>query len=735
MGSTQSKEKYLKFTIYIVVFVLINIAGITLFARFDMTESKMYSISNISQDVVGTLQDPLTIKVFFTKNLPAPHNNTERYLKDLLEEYAIKANKYFNYSFYDVSAQEDAGSESANSNRELANSYGIRPVQIRVIEEDEIKFKNAFMGLVMIHGDIIEKIPTITSTSGLEYKITMAIRKMNDKISALQNLKDDINISLIMSSSLSEVAEPLMGIKNIHLLPGEIEKTIQEQNDNTYGKLKYSYIDPSKDSAAEEMIKRHSIVTMNWPAVPERNISEGSATIGMVMQYGEKEIFVSLLDIIKIPIIGTQYQLINFEDLTEIINENVETLIDINQRIGYLASGGTLSTIDMSRMNPQAPPNPDTIANFNSLVSANYSVKQVDLKETNIPDNLECLVIARPTEPLSDFELFQIDQALMNGTNLAIFMDQFREVQQQNQAFGFSPGPQLAPFDTGLEKLLNHYGITIKKSIVMDKNSYKQEMPEQYGGGEKQLYFVPTILNRYINKDLAFMKYIKGLITLKASPVTFDQDKLKDKAVTATTLFSSSEQSWEESQNISLNPMFLKEPPSDAEMASQKLAVLLEGEFESYFSGKPVPEKEVPETSEKADENLTAEEGPAPEPEMTKVEGSSRFLSKGKQAKIFVTGTADLLRDNLLDANGASSNSVFVMNVLDALNGNEDIGVMRSKTQVFNPLDEISSISRRVVKIVNIAILPGLVIIFGLIVWAGRKSRQKTLKNTFSKKE
>jgi len=160
MGSTQSKEKYLKFTIYIVVFVLINIAGITLFARFDMTESKMYSISNISQDVVGTLQDPLTIKVFFTKNLPAPHNNTERYLKDLLEEYAIKANKYFNYSFYDVSAQEDAGSESANSNRELANSYGIRPVQIRVIEEDEIKFKNAFMGLVMIHGDIIEKIPT-----------------------------------------------------------------------------------------------------------------------------------------------------------------------------------------------------------------------------------------------------------------------------------------------------------------------------------------------------------------------------------------------------------------------------------------------------------------------------------------------------------------------------------------------------------------------------------------------
>ena len=82
-------EKYIRFIVYIVAVVLVNLAGMTLFFRVDLTEDNIYSISKASQRVVATLSEPLTINVFFTKNLPAPHNNTEQYLRDLLEEYAI----------------------------------------------------------------------------------------------------------------------------------------------------------------------------------------------------------------------------------------------------------------------------------------------------------------------------------------------------------------------------------------------------------------------------------------------------------------------------------------------------------------------------------------------------------------------------------------------------------------------------------------------------------------------
>ena len=86
MVDKKRSGRYLKFFIYLIVVVLLNVAGITLFFRIDLTANKIYSISRASQKVVETLSEPLTIQVFFTRDLPAPYNNTERYLQDLLQE-------------------------------------------------------------------------------------------------------------------------------------------------------------------------------------------------------------------------------------------------------------------------------------------------------------------------------------------------------------------------------------------------------------------------------------------------------------------------------------------------------------------------------------------------------------------------------------------------------------------------------------------------------------------------
>ena len=178
MAIKKKSGKYLKFIIYLVIIVLVNVAGITLFLRMDLTKNKMYSISTASKKVVATLSEPLTINVFFTKDLPSPYNNTERYLHDLLAEYAIHANKFFNYRFFDVSPEEGEITDETKENQQLAGNYGIHPIQIQAIEKDEVKFQKAYMGLVLIHGDLIEKIPTITTTEGLEYKLTTAIQKV-----------------------------------------------------------------------------------------------------------------------------------------------------------------------------------------------------------------------------------------------------------------------------------------------------------------------------------------------------------------------------------------------------------------------------------------------------------------------------------------------------------------------------------------------------------------------------
>jgi ABC-type uncharacterized transport system involved in gliding motility auxiliary subunit len=257
MPGKKRSEKYIKFLIYLIIVVLVNVAGITLFFRMDLTANRMYSISNVSKKVVSTLSEPLTIKVFFTKNLPAPHNNTERYMHDMLEEYAIYANNHFNYHFYDVSAEEGELSEKSQENQKLANDYGIHPIQIQAIEKDEVKFQRAYMGMIIIHGDLIERIPTITTTDGLEYKLTTTIQKLNNKISALLGLQDKMQIKLYLSSSLYQMA-PYIGLKRLSQIPDELEKIVGELNPKNYNKLQFEYFDLSADEEREAAINKYN---------------------------------------------------------------------------------------------------------------------------------------------------------------------------------------------------------------------------------------------------------------------------------------------------------------------------------------------------------------------------------------------------------------------------------------------------------------------------------------------
>jgi ABC-type uncharacterized transport system involved in gliding motility auxiliary subunit len=683
--------------------------------------------------VVSTLSEPLTINVFFTRNLPAPHNNTERYLHDLLEEYSIYANQHFNYRFYDVSPEEGDISEEAGENQKLAKNYGIHPVQIQLIEKDEVKFQRAYMGLVMIHGDMIERIPTIMSTDGLEYQLTTTIQKLNNKISALLSLPEKIRVKLFFSSSL-EIVAPFMQLKNLPELPGKVESIVRKLNRKNYGKLEFEHLDLTVDKDLESVMKKYNIMTLKWPALSDGQIQPGKGGIGLVMEYGDKSTTIQLIRVLRLPLIGTRYELTDLNEMEEIINDNVESLIDINEDLGYLADHGTLEISGGMPMSPLGQQNQDSISNFRTLISQNYTIRNVNLNDGAIPDSFNSLIIARPTEAFTDYELFQIDQFLMRGKNLALFLDAFNEIMPAgHQRQGFGHEHRFVPLETGLEKLLDHYGIRIKKSYVLDENSYKQRMPARYGGGERAIYFAPLIKNRFINHKLGFLKNIKGLITLKVSPLELDQERVKENDLKVHKLFSSSEKSWEMRGKINLNPMFIRPPKGDDKQQSLPLAYILEGEFPSYFAGKQIPVKKPPKDKEakEVDQKEPAEN--KTDIDLSKIKGEGEFLSKGKPGKIFLIASSELLKDNLLDEEGRNPNAAFVMNVLDTLNNRESIAVMRSKEQRFNPLNDTEAATRTFIKSFNIGGLPALVVLFGLLVWFRRHGRMKRIQMIFMK--
>ena len=731
MSSGKRSGQYFKFIIYLAVVVLINVAGITLFFRADLTANKIYSISAASKKVVATLSEPLTIKVFFTRDLPPPYNNLERYLHDLFEEYAIYGNQFFNYRFYNVSAEEGELSNQAQENQEIANNYGIQPIQIQVVDKDEVKFQKAYMGLAIIHGDLIEQVPAITSTEGLEYQLTTAIQKMNNKISALLGLPGKIKIKLFLSSALESVA-PHMGVRNLATVPAEIENIVKKLNQKNYNKLEFEFLNPTPDQNLAALSEEHNIMMLSWPALAKGNVPAGKGIIGLVMEYEDRVLALPLMQVLRLPLIGTQYKLATTAELEENINNNVERLIDINQNIGYLSDHGTLSLSGTPPGAPGQPPAEEPAANFRSLISQNYSLKNIALRDQDIPEGLNCLIIARPMEKFSDYELFQIDQFLMQGKSLALVLDRFTEMRPPGQqGMNLGQPPVFVPLDTGLEKLLSHYGIRIQQSFVMDENCYRQEMPAQFGGGERAIYFAPLIKDRFINNDLDFMKNIKRLVALKISPLELDTERISQNSLKSHQLFASSEKSWQMRDRINLNPMFIKPPKSSEEMQSYPLAYVLEGQFPSYFAGKPLPVKEIKEENDAEKKPEADASESKTDIDLSKIERRGTFLAQGRPGKVFVMASADMLRDNVLDAGGRGPNATFILNTIDYLNGREDIAVMRAKVQRFNPVEETQAATKTFVKAVNIAGLPVLVVIFGLGVWFRRHARKKQIQMMF----
>lgn len=55
------------FVLFIIVLVLLNLVSLNFFARIDITSSKSYSLSQESKQLVKTLEQPLSVKVFFTE--------------------------------------------------------------------------------------------------------------------------------------------------------------------------------------------------------------------------------------------------------------------------------------------------------------------------------------------------------------------------------------------------------------------------------------------------------------------------------------------------------------------------------------------------------------------------------------------------------------------------------------------------------------------------------------------
>jgi gliding-associated putative ABC transporter substrate-binding component GldG len=140
------------------------------FARADLSEGRIYTLSDYSRQVVRELEEPMTVKVYFSEDVGPQYNQNRTYIKDMLEDY--RAYSKGNLQFEMVNPRDTETFD------EEARKAGIQPVQAQVVENDQISVRLVYMGMRFLVGDRGESLPFLGDVSGLEYTITSTIRRL-----------------------------------------------------------------------------------------------------------------------------------------------------------------------------------------------------------------------------------------------------------------------------------------------------------------------------------------------------------------------------------------------------------------------------------------------------------------------------------------------------------------------------------------------------------------------------
>lgn len=656
------------FILFVIFLVLLNIAGHKAFLRFDLTAPKSYSLSKASKSLVKNLDSPLSVRVFFSDNLPSTYSSVSQYVKDILVEYKGAANKNFSVSYMDMSKPE---------NEELAHNLGIQQVQIQEIKNNEVGLKNVYMGIAVTYGDSIEIMNPVQTSDGFEFNLTTKMSKMVSVADTLAGLakNEKISLTLYLSDELKQ-----LGISGAEEADKIIRSAFDNVNKQNLDRLEYKTVSPSAEDV-EALSAKYGIQTV---AYKDRGVAK-KAALGLVLEHGEKSYALPLE--VQRSFFG--YAIGGLEDVETTLTEGLHSLLSSTKAIGYIIGHGEVDHTSE-----------DGAVNFEALISGLYELKDIDLNSDNIPAGMNSIIINGPKMDFTEEELYKIDQFLLRGGNVMLFIDGVVD-DGRNQSYGIG---NFVANDVNIERLLTKYGIARGKNMIMDKNCLK-DMNPQYG--ELTYYWVPTIHKKQLAKKCVITNNL-GYVYLLQSGSLDPAVAKENKNIKVTELAKSSPEAWIQESGITLHPLYITPPADAASFAQYDLALLLEGKFDSAFD-------EAPAAS--ADESLVT---------------SSFVKSSVMPGKLFVASSSAITTRQVIDENGKSPVSMFLMNVVDYLNGNEDLCTMRTKSLSVNNLTIKSTVAANFWKFFNSFGIAIFVVIAGLIVWRLRNARRHAINKKYN---
>ena len=495
-------------------------------------------------------------------------------------------------------------------------------------------------------------------TEDKRYTISKATKNV------LDTLDDIVTITAYFSMNPAEVAQIRRDVRDV----------LDEYN--AFSKrLQIDYVNPADfDDGQKQELRFKGIPEVQINVVKKDKAEIANVYMGISIGYSGKE---EIMPVVR--------STANLEyDLTSTI---LKVTTKEAKTVGFLSGHGEF---DINHQNHQ-----QFRALLDKSAQGQYNLTSVSLQDGKaVDDSVATLVVAGAQQPLTERDKYEIDQFIMRGGRAIFLVD---SIQMQPNTL------QASPLSTGLNDLLEHYGVKLGNNLLLDAIYHDTARFQQ--GFMTVIQPYPYFI-KIIKPNFSTEHSITNQLEALTLPWTSSLAVMPKEGITATPLAKTSEagRSIQGYYNLMPNAPI----PPNAESQIYTVAAALEGKFKSFYAGKEIPAVPTQDAAGSGlDTSLTTAEGETPTP-VADTEGRIT-KTESEQTQIVVVGTAQFLTQLRRDGIDFFLNTVDWLTLGDALIG------IRSHTITDRPLREVSEIEKNFIKYLCIVGVPLMVIIFGLL--------------------
>jgi ABC-2 type transport system permease protein len=404
-------------------------------------------------------------------------------------------------------------------------------------------------------------------TSEKRYTLSDATKKL------LNNLNDVVYVKVYMGKDEAFPA----GFKHLR---NETQEMLDEFRAYSGENIEYEFINPNESAdkkQQEELFKQlyeKGLQPTNLEVKNENGSSQQVIWPAALVSFNGKEIPWQLL---KTQLgqssemqLNNSVQALEYEFASCIRNLSTH----VRPQIAFIEGQGELDTLSLN--------------DIASSLSEFYSVKRIKIQgRANALQGLNAIIIAKPDTAFAEKDKYIIDQFVMNGGKVLWLID---PLYTSVDSLRKSGGTIAASVDLNIENQLFKYGVRINPNLIVDMQSSVIPVNTAFAGQEprfelKPWWFSPLIM------PLGNHPIVKNLEVIKLDFVS-SIDTVSAKGIKKTILLQTSKYSktLKAPVRIDLRMATLRPDENIFTDSYQPVAVLLEGEFESVFKNRMLPQ-------------------------------------------------------------------------------------------------------------------------------------------------